>query len=47
MVHMNNVFKDIMELKKTVAKREAEKKEMADLVEQDKLVEMKGTFLVI
>jgi nucleosome binding factor SPN SPT16 subunit len=29
-------------LKKAVAKRESEKKEMADLVEQDRLLEIKG-----
>lgn len=36
--------KQITELKKEVNKREQEKKEMADVIEQDSLVEIKGTF---
>ncbi|KAJ3025663.1 UNVERIFIED_CONTAM: FACT complex subunit spt16 [Siphonaria sp. JEL0065] len=36
------IFREVNELKKDVSKREAERKEKADLVEQDKLVEMRG-----
>jgi nucleosome binding factor SPN SPT16 subunit len=36
------VAKQITDLKKEVNKREQQKKEMADVVEQDTLVEMKG-----
>ncbi|KAK9761234.1 FACT complex subunit spt16, partial [Basidiobolus ranarum] len=39
---MTEIYKNILDLKKHLAKREAEKKEMADIVEQDKLVEVKG-----
>jgi nucleosome binding factor SPN SPT16 subunit len=39
---MNRIFKEITDLKKQNVKQEAEKKEMADLVEQDKLIEIKG-----
>ena len=39
---INEICKDITDLKKAVAKRESEKKEMADLVEQDRLLEIKG-----
>ncbi|KAK9717864.1 FACT complex subunit spt16, variant 2 [Basidiobolus ranarum] len=39
---MTEIYKNILELKKNLAKREAEKKEMADIVEQDQLVEIKG-----
>ena len=39
---MLKIFDSITALKKTAAKREAEKKEMADVVEQDKLIEMRG-----
>lgn len=35
-------MKQITELKKEANKREQEKKEMADVVEQDSLVELKG-----
>ena len=40
---MNEICKDINELKKDYQKREAERQQMADLVEQDELVEIKGT----
>ncbi|SCZ96389.1 BZ3500_MvSof-1268-A1-R1_Chr8-2g10162 [Microbotryum saponariae] len=36
------VHKDITELKKAATKREAERKELADVVEQDRLIELKG-----
>ncbi|KAI9352706.1 FACT complex subunit-domain-containing protein [Obelidium mucronatum] len=36
------IFREVNELKKDVSKREAERKEKADLVEQDKLIEMRG-----
>ena len=39
----NQLFKDISDLKKEAQKKESQRKEMADLVEQDKLVE--GTLL--
>ena len=39
---MNEVSKEINDLKKELAKREAERMEMADLVEQDNLIEIKG-----
>jgi nucleosome binding factor SPN SPT16 subunit len=39
---MLKVFDQITSLKKAATKREAEKKEMADVVEQDKLIEIKG-----
>lgn len=38
----DNVSKQITELKKEVNKREQQKKEMADVIEQDVLVEIKG-----
>ncbi|KAJ3184411.1 FACT complex subunit spt16 [Gaertneriomyces sp. JEL0708] len=38
----NEIFREINELKKETAKREAERKQMADLVEQDKLVEIRN-----
>ena len=38
----DTIFKQITELKKEVTKREQQKKEMADVIEQDVLVEMKG-----
>ncbi|TDL27246.1 FACT complex subunit SPT16 [Rickenella mellea] len=38
----DNVYKQITELKKEVTKREQQKKEMADVIEQDVLVEIKG-----
>lgn len=40
--HFAELFKDITELKKQAAKREAEKKELSDVVEQDKLIVSKG-----
>lgn len=36
------LHKDITDLKKTATKRENERKELADVVEQDKLNEVKG-----
>ncbi|KAJ3056391.1 FACT complex subunit spt16 [Rhizophlyctis rosea] len=36
------IFREINDLKKDLQKREAERKEMADLVEQDKLTELRG-----
>lgn len=39
---MIKVYETITGLKKAVTKREAEKKELADVVEQEKLIEMKG-----
>lgn len=38
----DTIFKQITELKKEVTKREQQKKEMADVIEQDTLIEMKG-----
>ncbi|KAK6905729.1 FACT complex subunit SPT16 [Kwoniella mangroviensis CBS 8507] len=40
--HMLKVFDTITALKKTATKREAERKELADVIEQEKLVEVKG-----
>ncbi|KAI9316735.1 FACT complex subunit-domain-containing protein [Dichotomocladium elegans] len=40
--HMTEVHRDITELKKESQKKEAERKEMADVVEQDNLVLVKG-----
>jgi nucleosome binding factor SPN SPT16 subunit len=42
---MIKVYETITGLKKAATKREAEKKELADVVEQEKLVEMKGELL--
>lgn len=39
---MIKVYEQITAMKKAATKREAEKKEMADVVEQDKLIEIKG-----
>jgi nucleosome binding factor SPN SPT16 subunit len=39
---MTEIFKNITDLKKEAAKKEAERKEMEDIVEQDKLIEIKG-----
>ncbi|CAG8751071.1 4903_t:CDS:2, partial [Acaulospora morrowiae] len=36
------IYRKILDLKKSAAKKEAERKEMADLIEQDKLIELKG-----
>lgn len=41
---VETLVKQITELKKEANKREQEKKEMADVVEQDSLVEIKGTY---
>lgn len=40
--HMNDVFKQIQDLKKASTKKEAEKKEMEDVVAQDSLVEVRA-----
>ena len=40
--HFDMVSKQITDLKKEVNKREQQKKEMADVIEQDVLVEIKG-----
>ncbi|EMR08097.1 hypothetical protein PNEG_03537 [Pneumocystis murina B123] len=40
--HMSEVFLSIQEMKKNVAKREAERREMADVIEQDNLIEVKN-----
>lgn len=39
---MLKVYEQITSLKKAATKREAEKKEMADVVEQERLIEAKG-----
>ncbi|KAI8362394.1 FACT complex subunit spt16 [Mortierella sp. GBAus27b] len=39
---MSEIYNQILELKKSSAKKESERKEMADIVEQDKLIEVKG-----
>jgi hypothetical protein len=39
---MMKVYEQITAMKKAATKREAEKKELADVVEQDKLIEIKG-----
>jgi nucleosome binding factor SPN SPT16 subunit len=39
---MTDIYKNITDLKKEAAKKEAERKEMEDIVEQDKLIEIKG-----
>lgn len=38
------LHKEINDLKKAAVKRENERKELADVVEQDKLIEVKGAF---
>lgn len=45
--HFVELYKDITELKKQTQKREAEKKEMSDVVEQDKLILAKGRSAVL
>ncbi|ODO07204.1 FACT complex subunit SPT16 [Cryptococcus wingfieldii CBS 7118] len=40
--HMLKVFDTITALKKAAVKREAERKELADVIEQEKLIEIKG-----
>lgn len=39
---MLKVFEQITALKKAATKREAERKELADVIEQERLVEVKG-----
>ncbi|KAF9426598.1 FACT complex subunit spt16 [Podila epigama] len=39
---MTEIYNQIQEMKKNAAKKESERKEMADIVEQDKLIEVKG-----
>lgn len=41
-MRFDNLFLSIQQLKKDVNKREQQKKEMADVVEQDKLIELRG-----
>jgi len=36
------IFEGITNLKKSATKREAERKELADVIEQEKLIEIKG-----
>lgn len=40
--HFSELYQDVSELKKQVSREEAEKKELADVVEQDKLITTKG-----
>ncbi|PWN53991.1 putative SPT16-general chromatin factor [Violaceomyces palustris] len=40
--HFAELYREITDLRKTATKREAEKKELADVVEQDKLITTKG-----
>ena len=42
---MLRTFESITALKKAATKREAERKELADVIEQEKLIEIKGTLL--
>ena len=39
---MAEVYRQIMDLKKDAAKKEAERKEMADVIEQEDLIPIKG-----
>lgn len=39
---MAEVYRDITDLKKDAVKKEAQRKEMADVVEQDNLIQVKG-----
>ncbi|KAK3814140.1 MAG: putative SPT16-general chromatin factor [Benniella sp.] len=41
-LRMSEIYNQILELKKNAVKKESERKEMADIVEQDKLIEVKG-----
>lgn len=41
-IHFTELYREISELKKAISKEEAEKKELADVVEQDKLILVKG-----
>jgi nucleosome binding factor SPN SPT16 subunit len=43
---IDQITKDITELKKEVVRREQEKKQLEDVVEQDKLIPIKGTFFL-
>lgn len=43
---MSEIYRQISELKKMSLKREAEKKDLADIVEQDKLVEVRSKLFV-
>ncbi len=42
---MIKVFENITALKKAATKREAERKELADVVKQEKLIELRGQYL--
>ena len=42
---MLKVYEQITGMKKAATKRENEKKELADVIEQDRLIEMKGKLL--
>ena len=46
-LHFSELYRDITETKKAATKREAEKKEMADVVEQDKLILNKSRAAVL
>ncbi|EEB07329.1 FACT complex component Spt16 [Schizosaccharomyces japonicus yFS275] len=39
---LSHIFKEIQDMKKAATKREAERKQFADVIEQDKLIEMKS-----
>lgn len=39
---MTEIYNQIMEMKKNAVKKESERKELADIVEQDKLIEVRG-----
>ncbi|CAG8451663.1 423_t:CDS:10 [Paraglomus brasilianum] len=41
-LYLSEIYKKILDLKKTATKKEVERKEMADIIEQDKLMEVKG-----
>jgi nucleosome binding factor SPN SPT16 subunit len=43
---MLKVYEQITGMKKAATKRENEKKELADVVEQDRLIEMKGKLVM-
>ena len=45
--HFGELYKDITDFKKAASKREAEKKELADVVEQDKLILNKGRAVML
>lgn len=44
---MIKVFEGITALKKAATKREAERKELADVVTQEKLIEIKGEYILL